>query len=52
MGDYYITHSIHVQDGVLYTARSCNNFKFTIHLMTVSLLNTALFLGYMLHLAI
>jgi len=28
--DYDITHSIHVQDDVLYNTRRCNNFKFTI----------------------
>ena len=42
-GDYYITHSMHVQDDVLYTARRCNNFEFMIHLMIVGLLKSALF---------
>jgi len=31
---------MHVQDGVLYNARRCNNFEFTIYLMIVGLLST------------
>ena len=50
-GDYYITHSMHVEDDVLYSTlhaaefatTCCNNFEFMIHLMIVGLLNTALF---------
>jgi len=34
---------MHVQDDVLYNAHRCNNFEFTIHLMIVGLLRTALF---------
>jgi len=35
---------MHVQNDVLRTARRCNNFVFgSIHLKTVSMLNTALF---------
>jgi len=41
-GEYYVTHSMQVQDDVLYKARRCNNFEFTIHLMIVGLLRTAL----------
>jgi len=47
MGDYYITHSMQVQDDVLCSVQCtplhCNNFEFTIHLIIVGLLSTALF---------
>jgi len=35
--------SMHVHGHVLYTACRCNYFEFTIHLMTIGLLNTAVF---------
>jgi len=47
MGDYDITHSIHVEDNLLYSVQCtplhCNNSKFTVHLIIVGLLSTALF---------
>ena len=41
-GDCYTTHSMHIHDHILYTARRCNNFEFTIHLMTVGMLKRSI----------
>ena len=44
-GNFYITHSLHVQDDVLRTARRCNNFGlgFIWWLLVCYTVNTALF---------
>ena len=42
MDDYYITHTV-CTFKMMYCTMHCNNFQFAIHLMTVGLLNIAVF---------